>query len=285
MRNFFRKLPIWAAVIAASAPAQAQNPKTNAPDKANVELAAIAAPGLDLMRVGRFFDAARSRVESVVAPGVDWTGTAAANKAAQIQFNAPKKHEAPVIPMPTETAAYRHTFSVLLDHPEVTDRYDEIIIKNAELYHLDARLLKSVIAAESEFFYGALSPRGAHGLMQVMPATAREMGVPFKNLNDPEDNIHAGAAYLARLFSAAWKYYKLGALSYADAPLWLKQRVIAAYNAGPRFLFHDRWYSQTKSYVRKVVLFYRSRVTEMRRAPSALQRFPHLSSALSGILY
>ncbi|MBI3552901.1 MAG: transglycosylase SLT domain-containing protein [Elusimicrobia bacterium] len=284
MRNFFTKLPVWAALICISAPLQAQKPQTSAPDpKVAVELAAISAPGLDFARLGHFFDAARVRMEQVVTPTAkSWTSPDAAK---EIEFSKPQKHQAPVIPLPHETPAYRHTFSVLLSHPEVTDRYDEVILRNAELYRLDARLLKSVIAAESEFFIGAVSPRGARGLMQVMPATAKEMGVPFKHLNDPEDNIRAGAAYLARLFSAAWRYYKLGVLSYADAPLWLKQRVIAAYNAGPRFLFHDRWYTQTKNYVRKVVLFYGSRVTDMRRAPASLQRFPHLSSAPSGILY
>jgi len=286
MRNFFQKIPVWAAVVCVSIPAHAQKPEAAASDAdVKVELAAMSAPGLDFTRLGRLFDAARVHMEQAVVPGSAGWASPNAAKTAAIQFTPVQKHEAPVVPVPEASPAYRHTFSVLLNHPEVTDLYDEIILKNAEIYHLVPRLLKSVIAAESEFFLGAVSPRGARGLMQVMPATAREMGVPFHHLEVPEDNIRAGAAYLARLFSAAWGYYKLGNLSYADAPLWLKQRVIAAYNAGPRFLFHDRWYSQTKSYVRKVILFYRSRVTDFRRAPASLDSFPHLSSQPSGTLY
>jgi len=181
-----------------------------------------------------------------------------------------------VIPMPKATPAYRHTFHVLSAHPEVTDRYDAIILEQAARRAMDPRLIKAIIAAESEFSNAALSPRGARGLMQILPATAEELGVARKNLSDPEANIRAGTAYLARLHEAAWKRYRLKGVGYRDAPLWVVQRIIAAYNAGPRALNRDRWMRQTRNYVRKVLLFYRSDVSEFRlshmRTGSSLPR-------------
>ncbi|MBI4678982.1 MAG: lytic transglycosylase domain-containing protein [Elusimicrobia bacterium] len=220
--------------------------------------------------------AAASHFARTAFPGVDlgriaWLMAAPARHAAPAQRSAGassrRRDSAPaslVIPAPHATPAYRHTFRVLAAHPEVTDRYDALILKHARLHGLDARLVKSIIAAESEFSSSAVSPRGARGLMQVMPATAEEMGVPRRGLSDPEANIRAGAAYLDLLFRAAWLKYKLKGVPYAAAPPWLRQRVIASYNAGPRSLTNRRWRGQTRDYVRKVLLFYESPVTEPR---------------------
>ncbi|MBI5208869.1 MAG: transglycosylase SLT domain-containing protein [Elusimicrobia bacterium] len=171
----------------------------------------------------------------------------------------------PVIPMPRETPSYRRTFRVLAAHPELTDRYDGLILKHARLRGLDARLVKSIVAAESEFSPSALSPRGARGLMQVVPATASEMGVHPRRLGDPESGIQAGTAYLDLLYRAAWRKYKLKGVAYERAPMWLRQRIIAAYNAGPTSLTNKRWRRQTRDYVRKVLLYYESPVTLLRR--------------------
>jgi soluble lytic murein transglycosylase-like protein len=100
--------------------------------------------------------------------------------------------------------------------------------------------------------------------MQVMPATSEDMGVSGKALYEPEANIRAGTAYMVYLFERAWKKYHLQGVSYKNAPNWLVQRIVAAYNAGPRFLAHRRLYAQTRDYVRKVLLFYRSKVSELR---------------------
>ncbi len=170
-----------------------------------------------------------------------------------------------VVPTPAETPAYRRAFKRLLAQPNKTDRYDALIIKYARLQHLDPRFLKSIMAAESEFDAKAVSPAGARGLMQVMPATSEEMGVSADRLDDPESGIKAGATYLRRLFKTACRLFHLPDVRCADAPQWLLQRVIAAYHAGPKFLTRSTWFSSTRSYVRKVVLFYRSRVTDLRR--------------------
>jgi len=240
--------------------------QTRRVEEPSLALAALQAPGLDLARLNHFFDLARTRMAAVAAPRA---ATIAMPKTVTPPVLSPinRQKQELVVPPPVASPAYRHTFDVLLSHPEVTDRYDDLVLKYAEVYRLDPRLLKAVIAAESEFALGAVSPKGAHGLMQVIPATAREMGVDFGDLHDPEHNIQAGAAYIARLFGAAFKKFNLKGVRYQDAPLWIKERVIAAYNAGPRFLWHNRWFTQTKQYVRKVMLFYGSKVTELRRPP------------------
>lgn len=196
------------------------------------------------------------------------------------------RHATPplAVPIPRQTAAYRRTFRRLMAHPEVTDRYDELILKYAELNGLDARLMKAIIGAESYFHPRARSPKGAMGLMQVMPATGRMLGTPSYELADPEANIRVGAAYLKVLFSAAERRWRLRGIAHSDAPLWVIERVIAAYNAGPRAFSRTAWPRQTRSYVRKVLLFYQTRVTDLRRPVQAERRAPEVSWAPAGCL-
>jgi len=190
-------------------------------------------------------------------------------KIAPSRGKAPMAKAAPlVVPVPKPTPAYKHTFNVLRNRPEITDRYDDIIIKQARRRGIDPRLVKAIIAAESEFSNSALSPRGARGLMQILPETAEEFGVARANLNDPKANIQAGTAYLARLYQTAWKQYRLKGVAYRNAPPWVLQRIVASYNAGPRALTRDQWMSQTRNYVRKVLLFYGSDVSLFRRHPA-----------------
>lgn len=94
-------------------------------------------------------------------------------------------------------------------------RYGALVAKAARRNGLNRKLLSSVIRAESDFHPRAVSPKGALGLMQLMPATARSLAVrhPF----DPSENVEAGARYLRQLLA------KFGRLNLA----------LAAYNAGP----------------------------------------------------
>ncbi len=171
-----------------------------------------------------------------------------------------------VVAVPQPSPAYRYTFRHLLSHPKITDHYDAIILREAKKHHMDPRLVKAIIAAESEFDMKALSPRGARGLMQVLPITADEMKMPRQALQTPEGNIAIGTAYLELLFKTAWRQNRFHAMDYADAPPWLIQRIIAAYNAGPSSLHRDHWVRQTRGYVKKVLLFYQSDVATLRPA-------------------
>jgi len=157
--------------------------------------------------------------------------------------------------------SYLKAFHHLVRAPD-TDLYDTLIVRQAQRRRLNPRLLKAVIAAESGFDPRARSPRGALGLMQVLPSTAREMGV-YGSLEDPANNIAAGAAYLAVLHSAAYRRYRMTG-SYASAPYWLEKRVVAAYNAGPKALGGTGWCRQTRLYADKVMFFYHSDLAQVR---------------------
>jgi soluble lytic murein transglycosylase-like protein len=119
------------------------------------------------------------------------------------------------------------------------DSYNEIIKAVATRNKIDPHLLKAVIHVESAFNSRAVSPAGARGLMQLMPATARDLGV--SNSFKPEQNIEGGARHLARLIV---KYNNN--LRFA----------LAAYNAGEEPV--DRYngippYTETQNYVRRVL--------------------------------
>jgi len=263
--------------------AAAQEDRGQHPLLASAAMAEGGRGGWDFGRLGRFFDSSNSR-GTVRADGIpDPKAARAAYERREVAFtigpeSAPAREARSLaVPNPIVTPAYRRTFRRLLAQPQLTDRYDELVVKYAKAYKLDPRLLKAIIAAESQFVPRALSPKGARGLMQVMPKTAEGMGVDGDSLHDPESNIQAGAAYVAHLFQAAWTKYKLKGVRFQDGPIWLTQRVIAAYNAGPKFLWRKGgWYNETKHYVRKVMLFYRSRVTDIRRSPKALAAAPEL---------
>jgi soluble lytic murein transglycosylase-like protein len=174
-----------------------------------------------------------------------------------------------VVLTPVPNRAYRYEFKRLMSELDRIDRFDAIIARQARRFDMDPRLVKAIIAAESDFKTGARSPHGAQGLMQLLPSTAEALGLPKNALNDPEGNIEAGTAYLRFLFDEAWRRFKLRGVDFASAPPWMVQRIIAAYNAGPRSLERYRWRAETRSYVRKVVLFYQSEVSVvMRSGPS-----------------
>jgi soluble lytic murein transglycosylase-like protein len=123
--------------------------------------------------------------------------------------------------------------------------FGELIRNASQKYGVDADLLFSVIAAESNFNSKAVSRRGARGLMQLLPATAARLGVT--DIFDPAQNIDAGTRYLHELMT---RYQ-------GDLVLTL-----AAYNAGPGAVQHYGRvppYNETISYVRAIRRTYAER--------------------------
>lgn len=123
--------------------------------------------------------------------------------------------------------------------------YGDLIHAAAIHYGVDADLVTSVIAAESNFDPKAVSRKNARGLMQLLPETATRLGV--RNIFDPKENIEAGTRYLSQLLK---RYDNNLALA------------LAAYNAGPdRVQQYGRVppYRETITYVRRIQLEYSRR--------------------------
>ena len=118
-------------------------------------------------------------------------------------------------------------------------RFESIVQQHASRQALRPELVRAVIQVESGYNPRATSPKGAMGLMQLMPQTARELGV--RDPYDPEENIRGGTRYLRQLL---------------DKYRGNEDLALAAYNAGPGAV--DRHgekvppYRETKDYVRKV---------------------------------
>ncbi len=122
--------------------------------------------------------------------------------------------------------------------PLFLEPYEHEIAVAAREYGVDPALVRAVIHAESAFNESAVSPAGAQGLMQLMPATARELGVD--DAMSATDNIRGGVHYLARMLQ------RFG----GDITL-----ATAAYNAGPGAVGRHGGippYAETKAYVNRV---------------------------------
>jgi len=145
-----------------------------------------------------------------------------------------------VIASPPGEADGKASLTVLL---EKSRAFTPAIERAARANGVDPALVRAVIVAESACDPKATSKRGARGLMQLMPETARAYGV--RNAFDPEQNIHAGTRYLrdlARRYENDW------------------QLVLAAYNAGPEAVDarggHIPPWKETLDYVPRVLRIY-----------------------------
>lgn len=150
---------------------------------------------------------------------------------------------------PADSPAALHTFKVANTAAAVRvtrpislhyrEDYDELIVEHARAQGIRPDLVRAVIQVESGYNPNARSPKGAMGLMQLMPSTASALGVtrPY----DPEQNIRGGVAYLRRLLERYENNEELA---------------LAAYNAGPeavgRYGNKVPPYRETRDYVRKV---------------------------------
>lgn len=160
-------------------------------------------------------------------------------------------------PVPTSGAAIRAARSAAtevnsyLESPRLNLRtrrvfteqeIDAAIVQAASRHNVDPNLVRSVVKVESNYNPNAVSRKGAMGLMQLMPSTARSLRVtnPF----DPEQNVDAGVRHLKRLL----ENYR------GNVPLSL-----AAYNAGTGAVARSAGiprYAETRSYVRRITNLY-----------------------------
>ena len=116
-------------------------------------------------------------------------------------------------------------------------QFRELVTKTAEKHGVDARVVDAVIQVESGYHSGAISPKGARGLMQVMPSTGRMYGA--LDLFDPRVNLEAGIQHLKKL------------LARYDLPL-----ALAAYNAGEAAVDRFRGippFRETQDYVTRIL--------------------------------
>ena len=150
--------------------------------------------------------------------------------------------------------------SLLRGYTTGSAEVDGYLISSGARHGVDPLLLYSVMHQESSFKSRAISPKGARGLMQLMPLTAARFGVT--NIFDPKQNIEGGARYLHFL------------LDHFDGDVNL---ALAGYNAGEGAVEKYGWrippYSETQEYVRRI-----SRRYSLLRDPNAALYAPRLNS-------
>jgi hypothetical protein len=125
----------------------------------------------------------------------------------------------------------------VFEPPAIPERYRDLVTITAARHGVDARVVNALIQVESAYHSRAVSPKGARGLMQLMPATGRQYGA--LDLFDPKVNLEAGVQHLKKL------------LTRYDLPL-----ALAAYNAGEAAV--DRFggippFRETQDYVTRIL--------------------------------
>jgi soluble lytic murein transglycosylase-like protein len=141
-----------------------------------------------------------------------------------------------------ESANARIVASNAHGHRPSPEEIDQAVTMAAARHNVDPNLVRAVIKVESNFDSNAVSSKGAMGLMQLMPATARELNV--KNPFDPDQNVDAGVRHLRHLL---------------DNYNGDVQLTLAAYNAGSNAVARSAGiphYAETQNYVRRITSLY-----------------------------
>jgi soluble lytic murein transglycosylase-like protein len=173
-------------------------------------------------------------------------------------------------PLPAATAARILPHPALAAGPQAKPlNLQEVVNAVSGRQNLDPDLVNSVISAESGFHARAVSPKGAQGLMQLMPGTASQLGVG--NAFDPKANVDGGTRYLRMLL----EQYNFDLA-----------KALAAYNAGPQRVAQYHGvppYYETRAYVARIIRdFNRKKLAEKKIAAAAAKAAPanHLSATV-----
>jgi soluble lytic murein transglycosylase-like protein len=162
----------------------------------------------------------------------------------------------PDLTPPPEAPAPAAVVSQPASRPAAAVNIPEAVSAASDRYRLDPDLVNSVIRAESGFNPHAVSPKGAQGLMQLMPKTAFKLGVP--NAFDPTANVEGGTRYLRELLER----YNFDII-----------KALAAYNAGPHRVEQFGGvppYRETRKYVAGIVRdFNRKKIAQQKAAKTA----------------
>jgi hypothetical protein len=158
------------------------------------------------------------------------------------------------LPVPADSqASILNPFSPAKSQPaKSAPALNEVVNIASAAYHLDPDLVNSVIHAESGFNAHAVSPKGARGLMQLMPSTANQLGV--NDAFNPEANVTGGSRYLRELLER----YNFDLV-----------KALAAYNAGPGRVEQYRGvppFRETRAYVARVVHEYNTKKIAQEKA-------------------
>ncbi len=154
--------------------------------------------------------------------------------------------------------SYGHSRNSTKPHVKNASNYNQIIYSKSKKYNIEPSLIKAVIKTESNWDPSVVSRKGAIGLMQLMPFTAKEMGV--KNPFNPEENIEGGIKYLRYL------------LDKFNGDLTL---ALAAYNAGPKTIEKAGGIpnmQETQKYVKQVLSIYYNDSSKFRGASTPIYK-------------
>jgi hypothetical protein len=172
------------------------------------------------------------------------------------QTPAPADSPSPAQTTAPVTSASAVTAMAPAPKTQLPMKLDDVVAAVSDRHHLDPDLINSVIHAESGFNPHAVSPKGARGLMQLMPQTASKLGVA--NAFDPQANIEGGTQYLRSLL----EQYNFDLV-----------KALAAYNAGPQRVAQYKGvppYYETQAYVARIIRdFNRKKLAERKAAAAA----------------